>query len=55
MEETDTEIDAEDISVVVCIHKIAEQAVLWLNLFTRFQMKLKEQHGMALKELRNCR
>ena len=45
MEETDTEIDAEDISVVVCIHKIAERAVLWFNLFTRFQMKLKEQMG----------
>ena len=45
MEETDTEIDAEDISVVVCIHKIAEQAVLWLNLFTRFQMKLKSNMG----------
>ena len=55
MEETDTEIDAEDISIVVCIHKIAEQAVLWLNLFTKFQMKLKEQHWMALKELKNCR
>ena len=55
MEETDTEIDAEDISIVLCIYKIAEQAVLWLNLFTRFQMKLKEQYGMALKELRNCR
>ena len=55
MVETDTEIDTEDILVVVCIHKIAEQAVLWLNLFTRFQMKLKEQHGMALKELKNCR
>ena len=55
MEETDTEIDAEDISIVVFIHKIAEQAVLWLNLFTRLQMKLKEQQGMALKELKNCR
>ena len=55
MEETDTEIDAEDISVVVCSLKIAEQAVLWLNFFTRSQMKLKEQHGMSLKELKNCR
>ena len=45
MEETDTEIDAEDISIVVCIHKIAEQAVLWLNLFTIFQMKLKSNMG----------
>ena len=55
MEETDAEIDTENISIVVCIHKIAEQVVLWLNLFTRFQMKLKEHHGMALKELKNCR
>ena len=54
MEETDTEIDAVDISVVVCIYKYAEQVFLWLNLFTTSQMKLKEQHGMALKELKNC-